>query len=108
MGTKGRCFEAPCKLILRKADCLHELIQVCVRIGGAGYIGMVRLMLLPPSRNKWTWLLAISLPTRCVELTLRPAFHPYPAEARVNTVRQPLGVSYPLEEIYQLFSLFFA
>ena len=33
------------------------------------------------------------------ELTLRPAFPPYPAEARVNTRRQPLVVSDPLEEI---------
>src|SRR5262249_40372773 len=42
------------------------------------------------------------------ELTLRPAFPPYPAEARVNTRRQPLVVSDPLEEICQLFALIFA
>jgi hypothetical protein len=42
------------------------------------------------------------------ELTLRPAFPPYPAEAWVNTRRQSLVVSDPLEETGQLFALFFA
>src|SRR5262249_43436175 len=41
----------------------------------------------------------LSLPQRWGELTLRPAFHPYPAETRVNTRRQPLVVSDLLEEM---------
>jgi len=42
---------------------------------------------------------ALFLPKRHLELTPRPAFHPYPAEAWVNTRGQPLVVSDPLEEI---------